>query len=253
MGAGMTTSMARVVAAETLDGLAESDPHAIRSRSDLRRVHRAMGTRSILLSALRAMTPARRETSPWRVLELGAGDGSLMLGVARVLAPEWPPVELTLLDRQPLVSRATIDGYAEVGWTARSQAVDALDWAAAASARPHTRDGPLRWDLIVANLFLHHFEGRQLTALLAAIAARGDRFLACEPRRAWVALAGSHLVGALGSNAVTREDAVLSVHAGFRGNELTLLWPGAGARWQLQEYSAGLFSHCFCAGPQRAP
>ncbi|MBK9574655.1 MAG: hypothetical protein IPO43_19015 [Rhodoferax sp.] len=51
------------------------------------------------------------------------------------------------------------------------------------------------WDLIVTNLFLHHFEGSRLTALLAAIAARGERFFACEPRRARVALAGSHLVG----------------------------------------------------------
>jgi len=248
----MTIAMTRVVAAETLDGLLENDPRAIRSRRDLRRVHRAMGTRSIVLSALRAMAPPRREAAPWRVLELGAGDGSLMLGVARALAPEWPPVELTLLDRQPLVSQATIEGYAGVGWTARSQTVDARDWATGASARPRTSDDQACWDLIVANLFLHHFEGVQLAALLAAVAARGDRFLACEPRRAWMALAGSHLVGALGSNAVTREDAVLSVHAGFRGSELTLLWPGTGARWRLQEYSAGLFSHCFCAESGKA-
>jgi hypothetical protein len=41
----MSTALARVVAPETLDGLSEADPEARRSRRDLRRVHRAMGTR----------------------------------------------------------------------------------------------------------------------------------------------------------------------------------------------------------------
>lgn len=231
--------MPRIVGAEALDGLAADDPAAMRSRRDLRRVHRAMGTRSIVLRALRDSAASRREAAPLRVLELGAGDGSLMLDVARGLAPAWPRVDLTLLDRQSLVERATIDGYAELGWTAVAEIADVLDWAEACVAS--------RWDLIVANLFLHHFDAVQLRELLGAVAARGDRFFACEPRRDWLALAGSHLVGAIGANAVTRADAVLSVHAGFRADDLTAAWPAQGVEWQLREYSAGLFSHCFCA------
>ena len=231
--------MPRIVGAEVLDGLAADDLAAMRSRRDLRRVHRAMGTRSIVLRALRDSTVLRRKAAALRVLELGAGDGSLMLGVARELAPAWSRVDLTLLDRQSLVERATIEGYAELGWTAVAEIADVHDWAEARL--------PARWDLIVANLFLHHFDAVQLRVLLAAVAARGDRFFACEPRRDWLALAGSHLVGAIGANAVTREDAVLSVHAGFRANELTAAWPAQGGEWQLQEYSAGLFSHCFRA------
>jgi len=174
------------------------------------------------------------------VLELGAGDGTLLLGVAAGLAGAWPPVALTLLDRQRVAERATLDRYAALGWSARVEVVDVLDWAAAREDAP-------RWDLIVANLFIHHFEGRQLAALLAAIAARTDRFLACEPRRARLALGASHLIGALGANAVTREDAVLSVRAGFRDAELTRLWPGAPEDWTLEEYPAALFSHCLRA------
>ena len=87
--------------------------------------------------------------------------------------------------------------------------------------------------------------------MLAAVATRALRFFACEPRRAWLALAGSHLVGALGANAVTRADAVLSVHAGFRAQDIGARWPGKGlpgdGTWQCQEYAAGLFSHCFSA------
>jgi len=51
----------------------------------------------------------------------------------------------------------------------------------------------------------------------------------------------------LGANAVTREDAVLSVHAGFRDAELSTAWPGNAADWRLQEHPAGLFSHCLRA------
>ncbi|HEU4708590.1 MAG TPA: hypothetical protein VFS17_04690, partial [Methylophilaceae bacterium] len=72
-------------------------------------------------------------------------------------------------------------------------------------------------------------------------------FVACEPRRSWFALGGSRLVGLLGANDVTREDAVLSVKAGFRERELSSLWPHAGHSWELHECAAGLFSHCFIA------
>lgn len=237
----------RIVGAEILDGLAVADPAATRSRRDLRRVHRAMATRSIVSRALRAAIVSTPATRPLRVLEIGAGDGSLLLGVARRLAPAWPPVELTLLDAQPLVERETIASYAELGWKVVPTVVDVLVWAAAVTDPLLANSATARWDLIVANLFLHHFADADLAGLLGAIAVRSDRLFACEPRRAWLALAGSHLLGALGVNAVTREDAVLSVHAGFKGKELSALWPSGAAEWRLHEYPAGLFSHCFRA------
>jgi 2-polyprenyl-3-methyl-5-hydroxy-6-metoxy-1,4-benzoquinol methylase len=232
----------RRVQPEQLDGLAATDPVAERSRRDLQRVHLFMGTRARLARTLRRLLPAPRQSL--RVLELGAGDGSLLLGVARELASAWPPVELTLLDRLALVSESTADDYARYGWTARSSVMDVLDWARAATQPP--ADAASRWDVVIANLFLHHFEDRELQQVLGAIAASAEVFVACEPRRGLRALAGSHLIGGLGANAVTRADAVLSVHAGFRERELTALWP-ASAGWILQEEASGAFSHCFCA------
>jgi hypothetical protein len=233
-------TLPRVVAAETLDVLPPGDPAALRSRRDLRRVHRAMRTRAVLQRALQGWRFERERPAPLRVLELGAGDGTLLLGIAQMLAHQWPRVELVLLDRQRVVEHATLERYALLGWQARVETADVLDWAA-------QRASGGRWDLIVANLFIHHFEGAALAALLGAIAARTDRFLACEPRRARLALGASHLVGALGVNAVTREDAVLSVHAGFRDRELSALWPGARDEWMLEEFPAALFSHCLRA------
>ncbi|WP_372826408.1 hypothetical protein [Polaromonas sp.] len=242
-------AMVRTVLPEILDGLGPHDPRAQRSRKDLQRLHRAMGTQRILLDALRKMPLGRtgsQSSSPLNVLEIGAGDGSLMLGVARALQSEWPAVSLTLLDQLNLLEPATVKRYANARWDAHAEVINVIDWA---KPNPLVVPTPAkgRWDLIVANLFLHHFEGPQLTGLLTAIAARTDCFFACEPHRAWLALAGSHLVGFVGANAVTRQDAVLSVHAGFRLQELGSLWPDKSREWTHKEYSAGLFSHCFCA------
>lgn len=236
----------RVVAAELLDHLAPSDPAARRSRRDLVRLHRAMGTRAIVSHAWRALLPAQRAGAPLRILELGAGDGSLLLGVARALAPGWPPVQLSLLDRQDIVSPGTLAGFAELGWNARVQVDDVLGWADRPAETAPGAAAP-RWDLITTTLFLHHFDADELDRVLAAAAARCDRFFACEPSRSWLAVAGSHLVGAIGANAVTREDAVLSVRAGFRSGEISARWPQAGPQWQMSDGAAGLFSHCFSA------
>ena len=240
----------RVVTAETLDHLSPTDPAAVRSRRDLVRVHRAMRTVSIVSQGWQMMVSPERASSPLRILEIGAGDGTLLLGVARSLAPRWPRVQLTLLDRVDIVAPATLAAYAELGWTARVQNADVLDWA----ARPEENVSVLqssrplsRWDMVSTSLFLHHFEGIQLDLLLSGIASQSDRFFACEPKRSWLALAGSYLVGAIGANAVTREDAVLSVRAGFRDHEITARWPRVGNVWKAQEFAAGLFSHCFSA------
>jgi hypothetical protein len=153
-----------------------------------------------------------------------------------------------LIDRQDLLDQTTADAYRRVGWTAVARQADVFEWAdgAAADGGGAGVDGE-HWDLILANLFLHHFETRALAVLLRAIASRSACFLALEPRRSVFALAASHLVGALGANQVTRHDSVLSVRAGFRDQELTALWPTREGDWILREGAAGLFSHGFVA------
>ena len=240
-------AMTRVVCPETLDYLPENDPAAQRSRRDLKRVHQVMGTRSIIVKALKQLNISRSNNATLRVLELGAGDGSLMLGVAQSLG--WTQVALTLLDRQNLVSPETVECYGKADWKVVTEVVDVMDWALASTELNGSAQNGVdsRWDLIIANLFLHHFEGIPLTNLLHAIATQTKFFFACEPRRALIPLIGSHMVGVIGANKVTRTDAVLSVQAGFSDCEITAQWPSTKGRWQLTEYSAGLFSHCFVA------
>jgi hypothetical protein len=55
------------------------------------------------------------------------------------------------------------------------------------------------------------------------------------------------MVFALGANDVTRHDAVASVRAGFRGRELSGLWPAGAAGWRLNERGIFPFTHLFHA------
>ena len=225
----------RRVEPEILDGLDADEPQARRSRRDLQRVHRVMRSASILQAALARL---QLRAQPVRLLELGAGDGTLLLRLAAGLRPRWRDVDLTLLDRLDCVSADTLAAYAGLGWRVRVLRCDVLAWAGASESA--------RFDLCIANLFLHHFEAQPLAALLRRTAEVTDAFIACEPRRSRFALWASRLVFFLGANAVTRNDAVASVDAGFAGGELSALWPEA-ARWQLDERLAWPFTHCFTA------
>ena len=224
----------RCVEAETLDHLRVDDPSAIRSRRDLRRINRLMGNIQIIDSLLNDSL-AR---PPLRIADLGAGDGWLLLRLAKRRARSWPGVTVTLVDRQNLLSTPMRAAFADLGWTVRVAAMDVFDWL--------EREHHPRYDAIVANLFVHHFEADALSRLFRAIAQVTECFIACEPRRARVPLLGSHLVGAVGANAVTRRDAVLSVRAGFRDQELSAYWPDNG-EWRTSETDARLFSHTFAA------
>lgn len=229
--------LSRCVEPETLDNLREDDPRAIRSRHDLQRINRVMGNVSILDSLLSRSL----KRSPSQMAELGAGDGSLLLRLANRRAREWRKVTLCLADRQNLVADSTRAAFAELGWTLRTATMDVFAWL-------ELKDHP-RYDVIIANLFVHHFEALALSRLFQAVAQMTDCFVACEPRRTRTALVGSHFVAVIGANDVTRRDAVLSVRAGFRDRELTAYWPDDG-EWQLSETRAGLFSHAFAATRQ---
>jgi len=233
-----TMAMQRSVLPELLDHLPPTDPRAVRSRRDLRRVNAIMGNAHIVADALR-----QKCTQPPRcIVELGAGDGAWMTQLAAALPPEWSRVRALLLDRQDTVTGGSLSALAARGWAPEVITADVFDWLPAA--------GP-ELDVIVVNLFLHHFEGDRLRELLNMIAARCRLFVACEPRRSTAAFNASRLLGLIGCNAVTRHDAVLSVRAGFAGHEISALWPRSQG-WAVDEAARGLFSHLFVAAASSA-
>lgn len=230
--------MHRLVEPELLDGLPATDPQAAGSRADLRRLNFIMGHAGILSRALRHHPTSKAGPErPLRVVELGAGDGSLALELARRWSAHGVVGELTLIDRQNLLSAETLRAFGVLHWSVRVVESDVFAWFEALSV-------PV--EVIFANLFLHHFETDRLRALLRLAAEQTSQFVACEPRRAPLALTASRLLGLIGCNAVTRHDAVVSVRAGFTGGELSRLWPATGG-WTLSDRPAGLFSQSFLA------
>jgi SAM-dependent methyltransferase len=180
---------------------------------------------------------ALSRSRPLRLVELGAGDGTLLLRLARRVSAPGLTARVMLLDRQNIVSPETRRAFAALNWSVESVANDVFAWL----EQPFPAV-----DMMIANLFLHHFPDKSLTALFRLAAARTDLFIACEPRRTPFALTASRWLRLIGCNAITRHDAVVSVRAGFIGRELSALWP-ADNQWQLSEQSAGWFSHCFIA------
>lgn len=228
-------NLSRSIEPEWLDELPPCDPRALRSRRDLARVNALMMNGGLVARALQRAFPC---AAPRTIAEIGAGDGRFMLAVAGKLKPRWGAVDIVLLDQQNLLTPQTRGNFSSMGWQAQAVTADVFAWLAQ-PAMPVV-------DVIIANLFLHHFDTAKLATLLSLVARRTRLLIACEPRRSARALFASRLLGVVGCNDVTRHDAIVSVRAGFRDQELSGLWP-AGGGWTLQERAHGLFSHGFVA------
>jgi hypothetical protein len=225
-------SFPRRLETELLDVLPADDPAAMRSRRDLKFLNAVMLHPAIMARRMRR----HAVHAPRRIIELGAGDGSLMLRLGRRLARHWPGVSTILVDRQDIVPHETRQAISSLGWREERVTQDVFDYLATAEPA----------DIIVANLFLHHFQPKQLADIFTRCAKLAPILIALEPRRARLPLLGSRLIGLLGCNHVSRHDAVASVRAGFRDRELSQLWPHQPG-WNFDEGSVGLWTHCFVA------
>lgn len=222
----------RWIEPELLDILPPDDPRAIGSRRDLIWINALMFQRAIMSGLLKASVRKR----PARILELGAGDGAFMLSVARRFARSWTDVDLVMLDQVNLISDKRRADFAALGWRVVTVTDDVFDWI----ARPRAR----AYDVVSANLFLHHFSDAELKVLFAALRWLAPVFIATEPSRNAIALKMCSLLRVIGVNEVTMHDAAASVRAGFAGNELSSLWPSDSGQ-QCEERRIGPFTHAF--------
>lgn len=227
--------MQRQVLPELLDRLPGDHPDAIHSHRDLRRIHAWMGNARRVGSWL---SRAASQEPPRRLIDLGAGDGAFLLRCVRQATHLPRKLELVLIDQRESMDPTVLAELRGHGFRPRIETIDALHWLQSASPQPGS------W--IVASLFLHHFETPPLQSLLGLIAQQATRVYACEPRRASLPLFACRLLPLIGVNAVTRHDAEVSVRAGFRGTELSALWPAQNG-WRLREHGAGPFSHVLFA------
>jgi hypothetical protein len=171
-------------------------------------------------------------------VEAGAGDGTLAARVwGRLPIPETGS-RIQLLDQVNVMDPQALTCLRTRNWDPEIRVSRFEDWLTAPAST--------RVDLVYSNLFLHHFDSEALLSLLFQLAQRTASVVLVEPRRSVVALLGARMLRWVGCNAVTRHDAVRSVHAGFRDLELSQAWPNDG-QWILQERAAGPFAHTFVA------
>ena len=186
---------ARVLAPEILDSLPADHPDAIRSRADLRLINHLMGNYRWFFSVLRQEGRWRPAT---RVIELGAGDGTL----ARALLAQAKDWHYEAIDLAPAPQELPKNCVWHQG--------DLFD------VLPRLQG---KADAVIANLFLHHFPDAELRRIGDLL--RPFPFVAfCEPWRQRRFHVAGHALNLLGINRVTRHDMHVSIDAGFTGREL---------------------------------
>ncbi|MBZ9957155.1 MULTISPECIES: class I SAM-dependent methyltransferase [unclassified Mesorhizobium] len=224
----------RRIERELLDNLPPDDPRAVGSRRDLAWINALMFQSAIMASLLKASV----RKSPTRFLEIGSGDGAFMLSVAKRLARRWTDVDLVMLDQFNLISDRRFADFYALGWRVETIIDDVFEWIQSPRAGA--------FDVVSANLFLHHFPDAALKRLFLALRPLAPVFLATEPSRNAIALRACSLLHVIGANEVTLHDAPASVRAGFAGHELSSLWP-PDFRRQCAERRIGPFTHAFLA------
>ena len=236
--------MPRIIEPELLDFLPPGNPEAQRSRLDLQRVNYLLNNSGILARQLHRHLPMLAGPQPClRVVEIGAGDGTVMLSLARRLHRSGVSAHAVLIDRQPAVSKATHDAFTALGWTVELLVADVFDCFEQTISRA---------DVVIANMVLHHFQDADLKSLFTQITRKTDLLIVCEPRRSRMGVMAPALLWLLGCCTVTRYDGPVSIRSGFRDQEISLLWPSS-EDWQVDERAASPFIQRFTARRRVSP
>jgi 2-polyprenyl-3-methyl-5-hydroxy-6-metoxy-1,4-benzoquinol methylase len=194
----------RIVEPEILDHLPHDDPAARRSRLDLRRINFLMGNERWVLRSLRFL-PASM------ICEIGAGDGELTAIIHR----RFPNSRITACDLAPRPK----------------ELASAIDWRSG----DIFQHAPSPGGVLIANLFLHHFEGEELRRL-GKICEGFDNLIFNEPDRSCIAAFLGVLLHPF-INHVTRHDMHVSIRAGFRRGEMAALLGLDASHWKIRETS----------------
>jgi hypothetical protein len=174
---------------EWLDSLDHRDPRAVRARRDLRLINALMGNEGWILREVSRLPGAAEKG----IVEIGSGDGHLLARLSRL----GPATGCDLAPKPPGLPEA-------IAW--RQGDLFSLP-------------APLNGGILVANLFLHHFNPASLRQI-GGIAAGFDALVLVEPHRSRGGLALARLLLPIMSE-VTRHDMPVSIHAGFARGELT--------------------------------
>lgn len=200
--------MRRQVQPEILDRLPENHPDALANRRDMYRLNTWMGNFRWFADQIHKV-----QLPPGsRIVELAAGDGALGRYLFRRIpaAHGWTYTGIDLWNRPP-------------DWPAPWQ------WE---QADLRTARAPAQADVIIANHILHQFTDNELQALRHQITGTAQVLIINETSRRKVHLWQARGAFLFGMNYVSRHDALVSIRAGFQGEELPNLLGLDAREWE---------------------
>ncbi len=210
----------RVLTTELLDRDDSTYPEVVESLLELRRFNRYFGGVRMLLDRLEHLLKEDGPASPLRLLDVATGSADLPLKVLSWSRERGLDVEVTALERNPLVTRFAGRQLREVPQV-RLVRCDAL--------RLPLR--PSRFHYALCSLFLHQLEEEQSVALLRQLLEQATRaVIVNDLRRNRLHYGAAWLVSrVLTRSAIIWNDAPASVRNAYTPGELRSLARRAGA------------------------
>lgn len=209
----------RVVNPEILDSLPENSPLARRIRRDIARFNRLMGNFRWICQQIDQI-PIEQP----RILELAPGSGDLCRQMFQ-LRPHLNYCGVDLCHRPKNIST-----------NARWEQRDLLDY---------TPDTPV--EVVVGSLILHQFSDDGIKRIADRWLPNCRHLIFTEPARKSRFIAGARLSRLIGMHPISVRDAVTSIHAGFRRDELTHILGLSPSEWQIHVEESILGAYRFHA------
>jgi len=211
--------MPRVVNPEILDSLPDSSPLAQRIRRDIARFNRLMGNFRWICQQVDRIPMEKPH-----LLELAPGSGDLCSELFH-LRPQLHYLGIDLCRRPQHIP-------ADARWVQR----DLLDY---------TPNQPI--DVVVGSLILHQFADDEIKRIADRWLPSANHLIFCEPSRRNHCIAGARLSRLIGMHPISVRDAVTSIRAGFREDELTQLLGISRNEWQIHVEESFLGAYRFHA------
>ena len=222
--------MRRVTSIEWLDEDQGTPEEIRRSLEDLWRINRRLGGVSSCLRLLDHFF-SRTGAHPVRILDVGSGDSRLAAHLRQELERRNIRAEFTVLDRR----LSHLDGGRPVAAGLRPVVADVF-------SLPFLEHS---FDVVMCNLFLHHFSGEQAQLLLRCLAAVArEAVLINDLERHVLPYLFIRFAIPFTRSRITRNDGPASVRQAYTREELAGLAESAGFRHfeaiRLPPYRLGL-------------
>lgn len=204
----------RIISREILDDDSVSPQDLPVILDDLWRINRWCGGVSGSLRLLKRFF-ARKGRRPVRILDVGAGDGRVAAALSQRLKKLNVETKFFALDRRfsHLCDRFPAQGPARV-------VADALQL-------PFR---PASFDIVMSNLFLHHFSGEAAKEIIRAmVEMASEAVLINDLDRRWLPYFLIRYAPLLARNRISRLDGAASVRQAYARRELVCLAGEAGA------------------------